>query len=130
MEAEGNPAARPRATTCRTRFCGRKGITKVVPGTPGMEPVLNGNWWYQWGTNGVDPDVTPASCPPDPDNLDLCDDGVSGSFDANLVPGVPAADNPMGLARAYLQKDAEQRLAGRERRCEHGSAQCPLDRLG
>jgi hypothetical protein len=82
-----------------------EGVQKVVPGTPEMVPLLNGAWWYQWGTNGVDPDVTPASCPPDPDNLDLCDDGAPGSFDPGLVPGVPAADNPLLLARAYLQKD-------------------------
>ena len=82
-----------------------EGIPKVVPGTPGAEPILNGVWWYQWGTNGIDPDVTPASCLPDPDNLDLCDDGIAGVFDVGLVPGLPVADNPMDLARAYLQKD-------------------------
>ncbi|MBK5097028.1 MAG: hypothetical protein JJE01_04530, partial [Gemmatimonadetes bacterium] len=91
-----------------------EGITKVVPGTPGAEPVLNGVWWYQWGTNGVDPDVTPASCSPDPDeaNLDLnpdglplCDDATPGVVDLSRVAGEPTADNPMDLVRAYLQKD-------------------------
>jgi hypothetical protein len=53
----------------------------------------------------VDPDVTPASCPPDPDNLQLCDDGVEGGTNAELVPGEPPADNPLPLAKAFLQKD-------------------------
>lgn len=82
-----------------------EGVTKVLPGAPGMTPVLNGEWWYQWGTNGTDPDVTPASCPPDPDNPLFCDDGIPGQFDENLVPGQPPADNPLPLAKAFLQKD-------------------------
>ncbi len=84
-----------------------EGITKTLPGTPGMEPILSGTWWYQWGTNGSDPDVTPASCPPDPDNQAYCDDGVPLQFDAALVPGTPPADSPLPLARAYIQKDAQ-----------------------
>lgn len=82
-----------------------EGVQKVLPGTPGMEPILGGAWWYQWGTNGVDPDVTPASCAPDPDNNAYCDDGVLLQYDETLVPGEPAADNPLPLAKAYLQKD-------------------------
>ena len=91
-----------------------EGITKVLPGTAGMDPILTGEWWYQWGSNGTDPDVTPASCPPDPDASDpllnpdglaLCDDGVEGSVDLDLVAGFPAADNPLPLAKAFIQKD-------------------------
>jgi len=82
-----------------------EGVTKVLPGTAGADPVLGGEWWYQWGTNGVDPDVTPASCPPDPDNPAYCDDGVAGTFDETLVPGKPEADNPLPLAKAFIQKD-------------------------
>lgn len=84
-----------------------EGVTITLPGIPGEDPALNGLWWYQWGTNGVDPDVTPASCAPDPDNESLCDDGVAGTFDPTLVPGEPPADNPLPLARAYLQKDPQ-----------------------
>ena len=90
------------------------GVTKTLPGTPGMTPILNGVWWYQWGTNGEDPNITPASCLPDPDGtnaelnpdgLPLCDDGVEGTVDLEKVAGVPAADSPLPLAKAYLQKD-------------------------
>lgn len=89
-----------------------EGVTKALRGISGTDPVVNGEWWYTWGTNGVDPDVTPASCPPDPDeiNFDLnpeglpfCDDGIPGSL--TLPAGEPPADNPKDLARAYLQKD-------------------------
>lgn len=31
-----------------------EGVAKVLPGTPGMTPILLGEWWYQWGTNGID----------------------------------------------------------------------------
>ena len=91
-----------------------EGVAKVLPGTPGMVPVLNGEYWYQWGTNGSDPDITPASCPADPDEgsldlnpagLPLCDDGIPLSVDLALVAGSPPADTPMELVRAYLQKD-------------------------
>ncbi len=67
-----------------------EGIEKVLPGAPEMTPLLAGEWWYQWGTNGIDPDVFPASCPPDPDEgdpllnpdgLPLCDDGTEGAVD-------------------------------------------------
>lgn len=96
-----------------------EGVAKALPGDPLMTPQLNGVWWYQWGTNGVDPDVTPASCLPDPDEngadpsgnplnpdgLNLCDDEIPGQVDLNLVAGTPAADNPLPLVRAYVQKD-------------------------
>lgn len=82
-----------------------EGVTKVLPGTPDMAPVLDGAWWYQWGTNGSDPNVTPASCAPDPDNIAYCDDGIALQFDTSRVPGYPPADSPLPLARAYLQKD-------------------------
>ncbi|HEX6230815.1 MAG TPA: hypothetical protein VF029_03810, partial [Actinomycetota bacterium] len=81
-----------------------EGVTKTLPGSPGMTPVLTGEWWYQWGTNGVDPNVSPASCPPDPDDLTFCDDGITGSA-TGPEPGTPGADNPLPLARAYLQKE-------------------------
>jgi hypothetical protein len=80
-----------------------EGVTKVLPGTPGMAPELEGVWWYQWGTNGTDPDVTPASCAPDPDDNAYCDDGLPLSV--GPLPGADAADNPLPLAKAYLQKD-------------------------
>jgi len=93
-----------------------EGLTKTLPGTSGMTPVKEGDWWYQWGTNGVDPDVTPASCEPDPDEEDpilnpdglpLCDDGVADTVDLSKEAGKPPADNPLPLAKAYLQKDPQ-----------------------
>jgi len=80
-----------------------EGVEKALPGTPQTDPVLFGEWWYQWGTNGTDPNVTPASCPPDPDDDAYCDDGLPDSV--GPAPGDPPADNPLPLARAYLQKD-------------------------
>jgi hypothetical protein len=91
-----------------------EGVVKTPPGTPGMEPMLLGPYWYQWGTNGVDPDVVPVACSPDPDEgngtlnpgaLPLCDDGVPDAVDLNRQAGLTPADNPLPLARAYLQKE-------------------------
>jgi hypothetical protein len=82
-----------------------EGVAKELPGTRGMSPTLGGAWWYQWGTNGTEPNVTPASCAPDPDDQRYCDDGVAGEADLSLVPGRPPAEHPMPLARAYLQQD-------------------------
>jgi len=87
-------------------------VQKILPGTPGMTPILNGEWWYSWGSNGADPNITPASCPPDPDEsnlvlnpegLSFCDDGIENSL--TILAGTPDADNPLPLAKAYLQKD-------------------------
>ena len=92
-----------------------EGEPKALPGNFGVV-TLNGTWWYQWGTNGVDPDVTPAACAPDPDegnlalnpdSLPLCDDGVAVSVDLALEAGTPPADSPLPLAKAYLQKDTD-----------------------
>lgn len=91
-----------------------EGVQKVLPGTPGMTPILNGEWWYQWGTNGEDPNIQPASFPPDPDATDptlnpdglpLGDDGVAGAVDVTLDATTQPADHPLDPARAYLQKD-------------------------
>ena len=93
-----------------------EGVAKTLPGTAGADPVLTGEWWYQWGTNGTDPDITPASCLPDPDESDLelnpfgyhyCDDGVLGLSDPIDDPenNPKQADNPLPLAKAYIQKD-------------------------
>jgi uncharacterized membrane protein YgcG len=79
-----------------------EGVDKVLPGTAG-EVTLGGEWWYSWGTTGTDPNITPLSCPPDPDNEAFCDDEIPDQFDISLIPGVPAGN--MDLVRAYLQKD-------------------------
>lgn len=74
-----------------------EGVTKNLPGTPGMVPVLEGVWWYWWGMEGTDPNIVPLSCAPDPENPACCDDGVEGEPSA-IEPGE-------GWMRAYLQKD-------------------------
>ncbi len=73
------------------------GVEKTLPGTPGMTPVLDGEWWYWWGTSGTDPDIIPLSCAPDPDDNALCNDGIPGQA-TGVAPGA-------GAVRAYLQKD-------------------------
>lgn len=110
---KGKPAPTVEAGNCLSfPVIWAEGVTKTLPGTSGMTPITKGVWWYQWGTNGVDPNVTPASCPPDPDEKDLalnpdklpyCDDAKPTSL--TLLAGNPAADNPLPLAKAYLQKD-------------------------
>lgn len=85
-----------------------EGVTKALRGAPGVIET-EGAYWYQWGTNGEDPDVVPASCPPDPDeisvNFPYCDDGVVGNLSPSLNPLYMTADNLLPLVRAYLQKD-------------------------
>jgi uncharacterized membrane protein YgcG len=60
---------------------------KTLPGSPGMTPLLTGEWWYWWGTAD---DGSPLSAPPDPDDP------------SKLINGDPV---PAGAIRAYLQKD-------------------------
>lgn len=76
-----------------------EGVTKPLrelpPGAEG--PVLNGTWWYWWGTEGTDPNIVPLSCAPDPDDDCFCDDGKDGTT------GPPPGE---GWVKAYLQKDA------------------------
>jgi hypothetical protein len=77
-----------------------EGVTKVVPGTPGMTPLLTGEWWYWWGTEGVDPNIVPLSCPPDPDDNAYCDDGLPGTVGT-------APEQNADLVRAFVQKDPQ-----------------------
>jgi len=79
-----------------------EGVTKVLPGTAGMTPQTEGVWWWWWGTEGVDPNIVPLSCPPDPDDPNYCDDGISGQATGAAVP----QDDP-DLVKAFLQKDAK-----------------------
>lgn len=76
-----------------------EGVQKVLPGTPGMVPYLAGDWWYWWGTVGTDPNITPLSCPPDPQYPEYCDDGIP-----DVEPTVQPSPGPE-LVKAYLQKD-------------------------
>ncbi len=77
-----------------------EGVAKALPGMPEMVPQLGGAYWYWWGTEGVDPDVVPLSCAPDPDDIAFCDNGITGTV--GDIPGVGYED---ALVKAFLQKD-------------------------
>jgi len=62
------------------------------PGTAGMEPVTEGEWWYWWGTNE---DGTPKSCQP----LSYIETDESACKNGNN-PGE-------GWIRAYVQKEPD-----------------------
>jgi hypothetical protein len=56
--------------------------------------MLEGRWWYHWGT---DINGNPLSCAPDPDDTTFCNDGKLGSM--GEMPGENAT-------RTYLQQDS------------------------
>jgi hypothetical protein len=76
-----------------------EGVTKAVPTCE--TPILEGEWWYWWGMEGIDPNIVPLSCAPDPDDDSLCDDGIVGQA-TGAFPGLGYEPD---LVRAYLQKD-------------------------
>lgn len=76
-----------------------EGVAKVLRGEPGMEPLLDGAWWYWWGLSGTDPNVVPLSCAPDPDDPAFCDDEMAGTT------GVAPGDGVSPVSKAYLQQD-------------------------
>jgi len=76
-----------------------EGVTKAVPTCE--TPILEGEWWYWWGMEGIDPNIVPLSCAPDPDDESLCDDGLVGQA-TGAFPGLGYEPD---LVRAYLQKD-------------------------
>jgi len=55
--------------------------------------MTEGEWWYWWSTS----ETEYASCQPDPDNQNLCDDDLP-----NQASGDPPGE---GWYKAYLQKD-------------------------
>ena len=71
-------------------------FAKTIPGTLNMEPSLNGEWWYVWGVDPIDPQAELFSCQPDPDNPDICIDGST-----------PGDDGASIVYKAYIQKDAQ-----------------------
>ena len=81
-----------------------EGVAKALRGTQGLVQT-QGAYWYQWGTNGEDPDVVPASCPSDPDENPgdgYCDDGVVGTL--TIKAGVPVANHPLELSALICRK--------------------------
>lgn len=67
----------------------------ALRGDPGMTPILEGEWWYVWGPDPIDPNSDILACPPDPEDNTLCLDGST--------PG-EGYDN---LVKAYIQKDPD-----------------------
>jgi hypothetical protein len=65
-------------------------LRAVPPGTPN-NILLNGNWWYVWGEDPLDPSYPIFSCQPNPANESAC---LIGTLPSN------------GVSKAYLQKDA------------------------
>ena len=70
------------------------GGTKVLPGT--MEAYsLQGEWWYVWGEDPIDPMAPLYSCQPLGTDESLCSDGST--------PG----DGISTIYKAYIQKDPD-----------------------
>ena len=67
------------------------GVSLPLAGTIG-EVVLNGEWWYVWGPEPIDPQSPIYSCEPNPSDPTLCLNATN-----------PGEDN---LTKAFLQKDA------------------------
>ena len=68
------------------------GGTKVLPGTM-EEYTLNGEWWYVWGEDPIDPQAPIYSCKPSDANPNHCEN-------TKLPPG----DGYSQVYKAYLQK--------------------------
>ena len=68
------------------------GGSKVLPGTMGTYS-LEGEWWYVWGEDPVDPQAPLYSCKPMENNSGKCEDGSD--------PG----DGNSTVYKAYIQKD-------------------------
>ena len=68
------------------------GGSKTLPGVMG-EHSLNGEWWYVWGEDPIDPQAPIYSCKPSSTNPDKCEDGSD--------PG----DGISTVFKAYIQKD-------------------------
>ena len=71
------------------------GGSKVLPGKIG-EYSLEGEWWYVWGEDPIDPEGTVNSCKPSETNPEKCAD--------NTDPGDGGAST---VYKAYIQKDAK-----------------------
>ena len=70
------------------------GGSKALRGTMG-DYTINGEWWYVWGEDPIDPQATLYSCKPSDNNPNKCED--------NSEPG----DGVSEVYKAYIQKDAD-----------------------
>lgn len=100
--AKGRPGAETASNNLSFPVIWAEGVTKALPGMPGMTPITSGVWWWWWGMEGVDPNIVPLACAPDPDDSSKCDDSIPGQATSTLPP----LDDP-DLVKAYLQKDTK-----------------------
>ncbi len=70
------------------------GGSKALPGTMGTYS-LEGEWWYVWGEDPIDPQAPLYSCKPKNDENSKCEDGSD--------PG----DGNSTVYKAYIQKDVK-----------------------
>jgi len=71
------------------------GGSKVLPGTMGTYS-LEGEWWYVWGEDPVDPQAPLYSCKPKNDENGKCEDGSE-----------PNDGDFSTVYKAYIQKDSK-----------------------
>jgi len=71
------------------------GGSKVLPGTMGSYS-LEGEWWYVWGEDPVDPQAPLYSCKPHGTNPNKCEDGSD-----------PGDGGGSTVYKAYIQKDKD-----------------------
>jgi hypothetical protein len=69
--------------------------TKALNGNMGVPPTTEGEWWYVWGDDPIDPEGEVFSCKPSLTNPDVCEDGN------------PPGDGASTVYKAYVQKDAD-----------------------
>ena len=69
------------------------GYAKLMRGSEGVV-LQDGEWWYVWGEDPIDPNYPIFSCQPNPANPELC---LSGE-----IPG----DGISPVFKAFIQKDA------------------------
>jgi len=70
------------------------GTSKTLRGSE-EQYTTQGEWWYVWGEDPIDPQAPLYSCEPDPNNPDVC-----------LISQKAPGDGISTVYKAYLQKDA------------------------
>jgi hypothetical protein len=71
------------------------GDTKALRGSMG-DYTINGEWWYVWGEDPIDPQAPLYSCKPHETNPNKCEDG-----------SIPNGGDLSTVYKAYIQKDVD-----------------------
>ena len=68
-----------------------------------------GNQWQrsECHSGKLRPDPDEGNIDENPEGLPLCDNNIPGTVNLSLQAGVPLADNPLPLVKAYVQKDPQ-----------------------